>query len=206
MSIKEQIEQLIDQHEKRIENLCKQEVELFGDIKKLNTQIIQLESSKADLYDGEFIDVNELSKLSLKVTKVNSQIRDKKAAIELIRGAKEDLTKKFNQEVEPLLQELYKEYLIKLKGVGLEAQNIIDTVTLKQCEIWELGGEYSNFLSKINDTGKANFENRLPVYDIIINSTANMFKMLPIGEVRNIREQGIEQYNTSRQRYGRLIR
>lgn len=204
-SKREEVLTLVGQYNKKLDNLANQEKSIFEEIKKLNTQVVQLEDRKLELYDGELIDVEALSKISLKVQKINTQIKDKKEAIEAIREARESLERKFKVEIEPLYQELRNEYTKLLIEQGRIVQGIIDSATLQQIKLYDLAAEFSLIVGDINSLAKGELSYQLPLFDIMQESTMNVYKRVPQQDVNSILENGIEYYNKIHNRYGRFL-
>lgn len=207
MTVKEKVLKLVEQYTKKIDSLKDQEKAIFETVYKLNSDVIQLENKKHnEVIGSENINVNEISKINAKIQKVNERIKDEKETIELIRQTVRELEEKFKSEATVLHGELYSEYLQQLRDLGLEVQKIMDQGTMKQIEMWDLDSEFSKLVSQMNSIGNGNLSYRLPVTEIMAESVANNYKLVPRNHVEDIKKAGIEHYNNVYGRYGRMIR
>lgn len=207
MTVKEKVLKLVEQYTKKIESLKEQEKAIFETVYKLNSDVIQLGNKKYnEVVGSENINVNDISKINVKIQKVNERIKDEKETIELIKQTVRELEEKFKSDSTVLHGELYNEYLQELRAVGLDVQKIADQGTMKQIEMWDLDTEFSQLVSKMNSIGNGNLSYRLPVIEVMADSVANVFKLVPRNHVSNIKKDGIEYYNNVYGRYGRMIR
>lgn len=207
MTVKEKVLKLVEQYTKKIESLKEHEKAIFETVHKLNSDVIQLENKKYnEMIASENVNVNDISKINAKIQKVNERIKDEKETIELIRQTVRELEEKFKSDATVLYGELYSEYFQELRGIGLEIQKNADQGTMKQIEMWDLDSEFSNLVSKMNSIGNGNLSYRLPVTEVMADSVANVFKLVPRNYVEDIRKCGIEYHNTIHGRYGRMIR
>lgn len=207
MNVKDKVFDIVEQYTKKTERLKEQEKATFDEIYKLNSEIIQLENKKHSvMMDDDSLDINELSKINSKIYKINEKIKENRESITLIRQAAKELEERYKEKITPLHKELHCDYMKQLRDIGLQTQKIVDNASLKQLEMWDVQKEFSGIVSEMNSIGNNNFNYSLPLVDVMRDSTANVFKLIPFAHVEDIRKHGIEWYNLTYSRYGRFIR